>query len=354
MGFLNLFKKKEKYAESVVLIDIGADSVAGAYVRYAENEIPVLLFARRVLIEIREGETHEHAMMHALETLGVDLIREGAPSLLRATGSGSVEMIFVSVDAPWQETILRAEHLERRDPFIFSESIVGNLLENTAVVSEKHCANESIVSTVLNGYETPRPYGEKIHRASITILTSLIDTHIFKSITAMLRGLYHTDRVLFISGRSLRSQAMRAAFPHEHDAIILDAIGPLASIALVRKNIFTAFSEIENSTSDANSWLEKVANEFSELAKQHTLPRVLFLLAHESEISSLQQALALASPTGGFNSLWASNTPPKVVPILAGHIAGSVKQATDAHPDLRLFLSALYYQNAHQSTPEFA
>jgi len=42
---------------------------------------------------------------------------------------------------------------------------------------------------------------------------------------------------------------MRVAFPHERSAIILDAIGPLLSIALVRRGLLVAVTEVAESIS---------------------------------------------------------------------------------------------------------
>ena len=273
---MGLFSRNKKYAESVVLIDIGTNSVAGAYARYAESETPLLLYTRRLPIEAREDEPRERAMVRALLLLGNDLIREGAPILMRATGSGRSDAILVSIDTPWQETTVRTERMERESPFIFTKSIVQTLLKNTAsALPEKGIVDESIIVTVLNGYETAEPYGKKIHRASVTILTSFIDKTISESIRATLRGLYHTERIFLIAGKSLRYQAMRAAFPHEH----------------------------------------------------------------KPDTSSLEQALDAA----GSGKLWLPDNPPKIIPVLASHIAGSIRQTTTTPPDLQLLLMTLYY-----------
>ena len=250
--FVNLFRSKR--AESVVLIDIGGSSVAGAYAHYKENQPPALLYTRRVPIELREGEAHERAMLRALKVLGDILIREGAPTLARATGEGTVDLILVSVDAPWQETSVRTENFERETPFVFTKSMVAKTLEkNHIVVPEKLLGDESIIGTILNGYETTDPYGKKVHRASLVILTSLIDKNIAEGILSIIQSLYHTKRILPIAGSSLRYQVMRSVFPHERDALILDATGPLTSIMLVRKGLFMAVSaEIADNATDTH------------------------------------------------------------------------------------------------------
>jgi hypothetical protein len=340
MNFLKNLFHKGKHAESVVLIDITADSVAGAYAHYTEGETPVLLYTRRLPIEVRKDEPCERAMLRALEILGVELIREGAPILMRATGRGSAETILVSVDTPWQETSVRMEHFERRNPFVFTKSIVTTALEKTIIIpSGKLLADESIIGTILNGYETHNPYGKKIHRASLIILTSLIDKNISESIVSILRGLYHTKHILHIAGNSLRYQAMRVAFPHEREALILDVTGPLTSIALVRRGLFVALAETPPAADD-HSWIDNIMGEFTKLAEQYPLPRTIFLLAREPEATSFRQILDTAS----IRKLWLSDNPPKIVSVLASHISGLIRQANVAPPDVQLLLMALYFQ----------
>lgn len=340
--FSRLFRSVR--AESVVLIDISAGSVAGAYAYYTEGEAPSLLYTRRLPIEIRAGEEHERAMLRALEVLGSVLIREGAPVLSRHAGKGSANTVLVSVDAPWQETKVRTELLERKTPFTFTKGMVAMALEKTSVTAPgKLLADESIIGTILNGYETRNPYGRKVKRAAIVTLTSLIDESISKGIVTALRSLFHTTHILSIAGSSLRYQAMRVAFPHERSALILDAIGPLLSISLVRKSFLVAVTEMTEgiSIADADSWVQRIVNELTELAKRYPLPRTIFLLSREQDAPLLEKALN-AAKVGG---LWLSDNPPKVVPVLASHVIGLVRQETAAPPDLPLLLMALYWQH---------
>ncbi len=346
--FRNPFRRVS--AEAVVLIDIGTSSVAGAYARYTEQEPPVLLYTRRVPIEIRGEEPHEHAMLRALTILGDILIREGAPVLARATGNGSADVVLVSIDAPWEEISIRTEHFERKIDFVFTKSLVAKALaKQNATLPEKLLVDESIIGTILNGYETARPYGKKVHRASAIILTSFIEKKIAKSILSVLQRLYHTKHILSIAGSSLRYQAMRAAFPHERNALILDATGSLTSIMLVRKGLLVAISLVKNSDTDDQTWIRKVADECAEIARNYPLPRTIFLLAREPDIASLREKLDAAH----LGSLWLSDNPPQIVSILASHIIGSIRHATTTSPDLPLLLMALYYRtNEGKKDPE--
>ncbi len=348
MSFLtNLFHREGK-GKQIVLIDIGTSSVAGAYALYKERELPVVLYTRRLPIEKHMNESQDRAMVRALKILGDTLIREGAPVLVRVTGNGSVDNILVSVDAPWQKTSVRTEQFEQEKPFIFTKSLITAALEKSSVTTlGKMRTDESIIGTILNGYETREPYGKKVHRASVIVLTSRIDEHITKSITSTLRSVYHTTHITSIAGSSLRYQAMQKAFPHERDALILDATGPITSIALVRRGLLVSITEIEVSDADtAHLWVERVENELADLAKQYPLPRTIFLLARESTEISLRETLNAAN----LGKLWLSDNPPKIVSVLASHLGGLVRQVTDAFPDLLLLLMALYY--SHRSSKE--
>ncbi|MHB8660633.1 MAG: hypothetical protein ACYC75_01680 [Minisyncoccota bacterium] len=338
MGFFS----SKKHTESIVLIDVGTNSVAGAYAHYKEDQAPVLLYTRRFPVEMREDESQEHAMFRALQILGTTLIREGAPILMRATGSGAASNILVSIDAPWQKTSVRIENFDQKTPFVFTKNLVAKELEKTrTTVPGMLLADESIIGTILNGYETNDPYGKKVHRASALVLTSLIDDNVAHGILAVLQNLYHTRRILPIAGSSLRYQAMRNVFPHERDALIVDATGSLTSIALIRKGLLVATAEMEDHTSRA--WVDEVAAELAELAKSYPLPRTIFLLAREADASSLQQRL----DTANLGKLWLSDNPPKIVSILASHIVGLVRQTTAAVPDILLLLMALYWQHRY-------
>lgn len=324
-----------------MLVDIGASSVAGAYARYKEGELPALLYTRRLPIEKREGESPERAMLRALTILGETLIREGAPVLSRYTGSGSAGNILVSIDSPWQKTSVRVEHFEQKTPFVFTKRLVTDALKKTnTAATGTMIADESIIGTILNGYATNNPYGKTVHHASVVVLTSLIDERIAASILSVLRGLYHTKNILPMAGSSLRYQAMRRAFPHERDALIVDATGPVTSIAFVRKGLFVALLEVADTATGSDSWSGGIMKELAELAKDYPLPRTIFLLAREPMVSSLQKTLEAAK----LGELWLSDNPPKVVSVLANHLSGLVRQTTEAPPDILLLLMALFWQ----------
>ncbi|OGG39947.1 hypothetical protein A2118_01200 [Candidatus Kaiserbacteria bacterium GWA2_50_9] len=341
MSFLNNLFGGEKRAESAVLIDVGAESVAGTYVCAIGDALPQVLYTRRFPVEAREGEAQAVAMLRALKLLGDTLVSEGAPVLARATGIGSTDSILVSIDAPWQKMSVRTERFEQKMPFTFTKHMVLSALQKVEnALPGQILTDESIIGTVLNGYETHEPYGKLVHRASVSVLASYIDERIAKDVRATLQSLYHTKKMILIAGSSLHCQAIQTVFPHERDALILDAIGPLTSVALIRRGLLTDVVETSGRTASAAAWLKEVSAEFAKLAEQFPLPRTIFLLAPESKGSSLKEVLG----TTNFGKLWLSDNPPKIVPVAGSHLSAFVRQAATAPPDLPLLLMALYFQ----------
>lgn len=335
---MGLFGGGEK-PRARVLVDIGIGSVAGAYTLFAPDGTPTIVYSRRFPVEAHTGEAPEKAVLRALKILADTLIREGAPALARVHGSGRIEDIVVSIDAPWEKTSVHSEYLENKTPFTFTKGVVAEVLERSrAQVPEKMIVSQSVIGTILNGYETTDPYGKEAHRAEIVVLTSLIDEAVAKTFIACLEETFHTRHVRSIAGNSLRYQALRALFPHERDTLIVDATGPLISIALVRKNLFVAITDITDSSITDSSWVGEVMKQFAELAKQYPLPRTIFLLARPHTIESLQASLEGAN----MGTLWLSDTPPKVIGVLASHLSGLVRQGSTSTPDILLSLMALY------------
>lgn len=336
-AFKNIFTASR--SESAVLVDIRAESVAGAYLYSKKDEMPTLIHAERAPVVARSGESAESALYRTLETLGSALIREGAPALLRAMGSGRSDTILISIDGLWQKTSVRTERFERKDPFMLTKQMVTEALaKNSEVPKDYVLVDQSIIDALLNGYGAKTPYEKKVRRADLIICMSFVAAEVVQRVSAIFRSLYHTDAVALISGNSLRYQAMRTVFPHERDAIIIDAVGSRTLITMVRNDLFVVLAEMSDILPKGAEWAQKIVSELTLLRERYPLPRTIFLLAQEQEAPLLQKLLEGAN----LSMLWFSDSPPKIVPVLPSHIVGLVKQASSTPPDLQLLLMALF------------
>ena len=332
---------QRKHSESVVLIDITAGSIAGAYAHYTEKAPPVITYEKRVPIITHAGEPEEAGLLRALAVLNEALVREGVPALSRVSGRGPIDTLLVSIGAPWQRTALHEERITNTKPFIFTKKLAAETLKRAALVPAGNTlVDEGVISVRLNGYETRHPYERRAHRAAIAVLVSFVDTEISERIYAALHESYHERRRYAIAGSSLRYQAIRMAFPHERNAIIFDATGSAIAVALVRNGTLVAISEeaAEPGAGDA-AWVASVKLSFAELAAQYPLPQTVFLLAPESTAVALQQAIR--SALAGL--LWFSDRPPNIVNVRANQLLGPLAHVAEEVPDLSLLLMALYW-----------
>jgi hypothetical protein len=341
MSFVTSILKRER-KENVVLIDIGARAVAGACVRYVGEEAPVVIYATHLPIEIQEGEDHSRAMLRALDHLAQTLTKEGVPALIRATKTGAVAQVLVSIDAPWQDTAIHSEEISRDGDFTFTKKLVTDAVTKVSPLEEGQVYTDaSVVGTILNGYEVREPYGKRAHHAIIIILTSRMDTQVLRTLRESLAPLAKGSGSV-IAGTSLRYQAMRAAFPHESEILIVDATSSLPEVALVRKGFLVAVSETpENDTTAEVGTAKDFTRGFETLAKSYPLPRTIFLIARSNNMEEAQKALESVN----FSSVWLSDNPPNIVPVATSHLAPLVRQLATVASDLPLLLMALYYQH---------
>ncbi len=327
------------HTKSVACIDIGSGSVGMGYAYYREGEIPRLVYALREPIEIRNGEKPEAAMLRTLQKTGEKLIREGAPALYRASGSGTADTVLASISAPWQETDVRVEELEEKTPFTFTHDSMDSILARASrTKAGRVLVDASPTSVLLNGYASNAPYGKECTRASVTVLTSTISESVSLESARVLRALFHTRNILLIAGASVRYQSVQAAFPHERDYLILDGSGPEVSVALVRGGHLAETVDLKGVIHEEAHWPREVRVAFKDIGQGFPLPRLIFMIGSEERARALVDALLLPD----VSVLWLSNDMPRVTRILPSHLQSLVRQSGGASPDLVLLLMAHY------------
>jgi hypothetical protein len=336
---MGLFSRSQ--GETVALIDVGARSVAAALAYYKPGEVPVIGYTTRLPIEIQGQEDHAAAMLRALEHLKVRVASEGIPALVRTVGEESIDTAVISIDAPWQETVVHTEKITESKAFTFTKALVAKTLEKLSpAAAGKIYTDVSVVGVSLNGYHVREPFGKQAVTAKIIVLTSQIEEHVVGAIQATLAGIARNKKAVLLAGASLRYQAIRTAFPHEDNALILDATGPLPEVALVRKSFLVATSDTPESLASEVVRPDDFMRGFASIAKQYPLPHTIFLLARAEQTEYLQKTLAQVD----YGALWLSDNLPKIIPLVPTHLNGLVRQTSTTAPDLPLLLMALYYR----------
>ncbi|MES2931139.1 MAG: hypothetical protein V4682_00385 [Patescibacteria group bacterium] len=371
-----LFPFGKKKARSVALIDIGSASVGGAYVHYEEGKPPIIYYTARVDVEVREGETIRDGMLRSLAFLERLLIEEGAPALRRETGSAVIEKVLVSVAAPWQDTLVSTTNIQQKNPFTFTftHMHLADAVKKTSVVpKDRVSSGHTVIATILNGYETPSPFGKRVTRAELVILASTLEKEAAHAIEASLRKAFHTNEIELTAFAPVAYTVFRDLYPHQKDFVVLDVSGTGTDAAFVKRGLLVEVRSVAYGTQDlliaarkagqrahlssvdmidpvANEsfakeseeaeriWLDGLHGAFASVASVQALPRTLLLLADTEARDYLKRTLE----ESGLRTLWLSDEPLSVIPITPSHLAARVKTRGLGDGDLFLALLALY------------
>lgn len=318
--------------ESAALLDVRSGSVGGAFLFYPPKKSPTLAYSVRVPVEPRQGEALADACARSCAALLDRMRDEGARSLARETGSGRARTAFVSIGTPWQQASVRIERFEKEKPFIFSRSLMNDIVGNAACASPDRVeCGESVVATILNGYETGKPFGKRARRADIVVLSSSIDRTFSEKLEEVFRAHPGLRRPELMAADSLTFQAFKRLYPHEKRFVTLDAARDSVGIVLVQEGLPASILSVPP---------EALRDAFAALARDYTLPRTLFLISDENA----RAAVAAAFEHPAFRSLWLSEQPPSLIPVAATNLANSIGIGHEASADIRLMLLALVHE----------
>jgi hypothetical protein len=380
---MSLFSQKKIHA-SFALIDICSASVAGALTHIQDGK-STIYYTERLPIKHRENEDDNEAMLRTLEDLSNRLLTHGAPILRKETGSGHLTKIFISVSAPWQKTSVRTEHINPPKPFIFTKALVSETIVKTTIVPEGYGkSGESLIATILNGYEIVKPYGKHVARAELIVLSSFLEKKVANDIEEVLRKTYHTHSIAITGFAPVAYAAFREVFPHEKDYIVLHVGAEASELAVIKRGLLVSVVSLNYGTHSLlrsisasvknpgsatvkhaadwestsiidlqhnqlyeekveaakKQWVEVLRKTLQELSTQNALPRTLFLLSDDESREYLRASLDSTL----LRSLWLTEEPLRIIPITSNQFTSLVPYRAQAEGDIFLALLALFAQ----------
>ncbi len=360
---MGLFSRAPK-KEIRIVVDIAANSVGGAYVAQTGTLPPIIHHSVRLPIAVG-GEGEMRALEAALTGVIRSLIEQGAPAVRRAEGTARPERVLVAVAAPWQKTTARTEHVARPDAreFVFTKRVLEEAVARSSVGSKEHVLTEEIVAGVLlNGYETPMPFGKRARYADLAILSSAIRDDVAHRVHDMLTEAFHTRAVQLLSALPVSYAVLRDVFPHEQDFLVqaisdmsvdmmlvkqgmpYDVVSVSASLKPLLASVramadATSVQVLETTRAGAEAeWVSFVINGLRDMRMRHPLPRTVFVIAAPGERDVAKKLLDAPA----LRALWLSDKPLAIVPVLPSHLASYVSVRGTAEADLPLALLALY------------
>ncbi|MEK7510829.1 MAG: hypothetical protein AAB582_01150 [Patescibacteria group bacterium] len=375
---MGLFGKRTAY--NVALIDVSSASVRGAYARVEEGKPPIICYTAYLAIDpsvdgSRPGDLPEAQMLACVASLSERLIREGAPVLREMTGSGDVKHVFVSIGAPWQQSEVRVEMIEAENPFLFTKLHLEGAKRKNPIPEGKLESGEAVVATILNGYESRQPFGKKVKRADLVILSSMLDRAIVEAIQKTLRQAYHTHNIHMTAFAPVAYEILRDLYPHQKEFLVFDVAGTATDVVFVKGGLLIDVKTLDAGVHDLlhaartsgvtgidaesgniidpsrnarfasrvtevqAAWLESLRTTLSDFSARHPLPRTIFLLA-DGETRDFLKRLLDSDP---LRTLWLSEEPFKIVPVLPAQFTEVVLFRGTASGDAYLAMLALYY-----------
>lgn len=381
MGLFGFGKKSDA---TRILIDVGSASVGGAYVHFKNGNSPILYYNARINLEQREGEDLETGMIRTLHELTELLVREGAPAVHRELGHAHADGIIVSIAAPWQETRVRVETIQAVRAFTFTKKLLNDTVAKTAQIPEGRIdSGESVIATILNGYEIPNPFGKQVKRVELVILSSTLLKSITETVEKTLRKAFHSHEITFTGFAPVSYRVFRDLYPHENDYLILDIRGERSDLAFIQRGLLRDVGSIPHGTrgllaigrtasdliqaasplipagsglgasymsAERNAafgarvetaegeWVKGLSDLLKDFSTRHALPRTLFLLADDDVRGFLVRTL----DTPALHTLWLSDEPLRIVPVTHAQFTPYVKTLGMANGDIFLDLLALF------------
>jgi hypothetical protein len=365
-------------SKGVILVDIGSASVAGAWMYQKKGEAPVMCYSTRIDIEVREGESVTDSMLRTLQAVCIQLVREGAPAYSREVGHGRIEMVLASVAAPWQETSIHTVTLAEEQPFVFTRALLQKVVAAKPPSPDRIVSDTSVISTVLNGYETEQPWGKRAHKAELTVLTSTLEKSVAKSINTELRKAFHSHHIELVAFAPVAYAVLSNLYPLQKEYVLLDVSGSATDALIVKKGVLAGVTTHPQGVHDLlkagreagrggivgagaidtnrnaafapkvaaaeSAWLEGVKQMLATFAGEHPLPHTVFLLADEGVRPFLKRLIDDSS----MRTLWLSEEPLSVIALTPEHTASIVRARGLADGDIFLSMLALFYQDRLQ------
>jgi len=349
----------------LVLLEVGSGFVAAAYLAYGGARKPVLHHAVRLPLQ-----SIPEMASTAKEALA-QLVRTGAPELRSALGHARATSALVVLRSPWQQTRAVCASRAADAPFNYTKTIENELCaEAIAPPPGSMLVSSRVLSTTLNGYEVSKPYGKRATRAEVRVLCATIDAVVKDELSALL-GSAHIEHAVFTTLPWVSSWAVANLFPHESAYLIIDAAARATDFTLVAngkvagataategvrvleqnrpldggkssvehgiriRRDFALGSALEEGKT---AWLASTAAALRMLAKEHALPRTVFLLA-EPPIAPFISALMNDER---IRSLWLADEPLSIIPLLPAQLGSKVVADHPEAADAALLLTGQY------------
>jgi hypothetical protein len=241
MGIFSGTKEKGKLT---LVFNIGSSSVGGALFYALPEGTPKIIFSVNEPVKLEKNVDIDRILVLTLEALNI------VASKIYKAGLGAPTAVFCVLSSPWYISQTRVISVKKDTPFVFSDkladSLVAEEVKNFEKENEEKYQNigKSVriielknIKAMLNGYETAKPFGQKVKELELTIFISLSAEGVLQKIETTIEKYFHKVSIRFSSFAVAAFTVVRDMEVGKEDFLVLDIGGEITDISMVKKNI---------------------------------------------------------------------------------------------------------------------
>lgn len=367
---MKLFTREEP--SRFALVDIRASEIAFAYAYRDSSGMAHVCYQSILPLDPHSEETSTETVVRVFTAACEALVTQGAPTLKNATGKGAADVITVQLTAPWQRTVLdRTVKQFGRSLVVTHALITKTVEEGRSSVPEEDLIEETVLSTMLNGYRVDQPVGKQAGSISCHVMRTYASSVLRTALTDTLRAHFHSTPHAFVAFESTAYRTVKKIAPYHCDYTILamcsaattiinyqgDALVATASIAqgtdlllqdIQRQEITGGYldeslSETERNAlfssrteAAARTWEQSMFENMHRAIQPYSLVPTVFLISPNDTRDFIARTLQEVP----LRNLWASNANVVITPLLIAAFSKQI-QFNEITPELTIALLAL-------------
>lgn len=237
------FLHPKKQGEIAAVFDIGSSSVGGAVFALQESGAPKVLFSVREPIPLDAEFEYEKFLASTMKVLD-EVMQKTA-----ASGAGAPRRIHCVLGSPWFSSETRVVKLAKDEPFVFNAKLADSLIQKEteafeeAQKAKREEAGAAVrpiefksMRTVLNGYPSANPLGQRAKTLEMTIFIAVTPEDIAARIEEMEFKYFHSRSAKFTSFTMAAFAVARDMFVHQDNFLLVDLGGEVTDISMIKKD----------------------------------------------------------------------------------------------------------------------
>jgi len=193
------------------------------------------------------------AMLKLLKLVADHIHKEGISHVrTNFLGSHVIKHVYCIFSSPWYVSQTKVIQYEKEESFTVTKNFFNDLIakEQQQFTESLHqgkyqkifgdsveLLEKKIISTKLNGYDTPDPIGKKAREIEVTFFMSFISPDLKEKVENILHHAFNFKNIEYNSYALASWSAARDMFPAVQDFLFLDVSGEVTDVSLTANGI---------------------------------------------------------------------------------------------------------------------